>query len=873
MASSKSAAKKRKAKSRAKSESTSSDVPVEARPEDAALDSPLGREPVIPDIVPVFLVRDIVAFPFMMFPLVATESAEVELADEALAGSKIIGLFTELDEETIPPSAGRKSTVGNLPFHRVGTAAIIHKMLRLPDGGMRLLVQGLSRIRVRDIVQSKPFWKARVDLVPDAPAAGLRTEAQVRNLKELFGQVVDGSNAMPDELKVIAHNIEDVGRLVDFLSANLSILTLAKQEILETPSLERRIELVTGHLHHELNLQEMHRKIQSEVQSEIDKSQRDFILRQQIKAIQKELGEGDEAPTELIELEARLKATTLPAAALEAATRELDRLKRMSPGAAEYSVARTYIDWILSIPWTAPVRKPIDLGRAERILNEDHYDLERVKRRILEYLAVRKLKEKARSPILCLVGPPGVGKTSLGKSIARALDRPFVRLSLGGVQDEAEIRGHRRTYVGALPGRILSGLVQAKAIDPVFVLDEIDKVGLSYRGDPTSALLEVLDPEQNEAFSDNYLNIPVDLSQVIFITTANMLDTIPPPLRDRMEILEIDGYASQDKLFIARNFLVPRAISDNGLPKGQIYFTDSGLTRIIQGYTMEAGVRNLEREISRVARKVATKVARRKTRPVTITGARVPEYLGPEPFFEEKSGRKDAIGVATGMAWTPVGGTILFVEATRMPGSRNLTLTGQLGEVMRESAIAALSYLRTHAGNYGIEEEDFAQNDLHIHVPAGAMPKDGPSAGVAMFTALTSLFTGLPVRRDTAMTGELTLRGQILPIGGVRQKVLGAHRAGIKRIILPRSNARDLEEVSPEVRKALTFIFVEELDEVLCAAFSVPVRKRRKGKAKPPIRAVADSAPKPAPEPDIKKAARGAGGRPRRVAARRRARR
>lgn len=832
----------------------------------------MGREPVIPDTVPVFLLREIVAFPFMMFPLVATEAAEVELADEALAGSKIIGLFTELDEETIPAPAGRKSALKNLPFHRVGTAAVIHKMLRLPDGGMRLLVQGISRIRVREIVQSKPFWKARIDLVPGVEAAGLRMEAQVRNLKELFGRVIDGSNSMPDELKVISHNIEEVGRLVDFLSANLSILTLAKQEILETPSLERRIELVTGHLHHELNLQDMHRKIQSEVQSEIDKSQRDFILRQQIKAIQKELGEGDEASTDVVDLEARIKATFLPEAALDAATRELDRLKRMSPGASEYSVARTYIDWILSIPWMAPVRKPIDLARAERILNEDHYDLERVKRRILEYLSVRKLKEKARSPILCLVGPPGVGKTSLGKSIARALDRPFVRLSLGGVQDEAEIRGHRRTYVGAMPGRILTGLVQAKAIDPVFVLDEIDKVGLSYRGDPTSALLEVLDPEQNEAFSDNYLNIPVDLSQVIFITTANMLDTIPPPLRDRMEIIDIDGYASQDKLFIAKNFLVPRAISDNGLQKGQIHFTDSGLTRIIQGYTMEAGVRNLEREISRVARRVATRVARRKTRPVTITSARVSEYLGPEPFFEERGGRKDAIGVATGMAWTPVGGTILFVEATRMPGSRNLTLTGQLGEVMRESAVAALSYLRTHARNYGIDEEEFAQNDLHIHVPAGAMPKDGPSAGVAMFTALTSLFTGLPVRRDTSMTGELTLRGQILPIGGVRQKVLGAHRAGIKRIILPRSNARDLEEVSPEVRKALTFIFVDELDEVLAAAFSTTIGKRRTAKVKKPIRAATGGAPEPKPEPDIKKAARGGTGRPRRASASRRVR-
>ncbi|HEX7877828.1 MAG TPA: endopeptidase La, partial [Candidatus Eisenbacteria bacterium] len=777
----------------------------------------LGREPVVPDVVPIFLLREVVAFPFMMFPLVATEPAQVELADEALAGSKTIGLFTELDEDTVRPAGS--SPLDNLPFHRVGTAAVIHKMPRLPDGGMRLLVQGTSRIRVTKVVQSDPFWKARVEPVPTIEVAGLRTEAQTRNLKELFARIIDGSNTMPDELKVIAFNIDEVTRLVDFISANLSILTPAKQEILETPSLEKRIELITGHLHHELNLQDMHKKIQSEVQSEIDKSQKDYILRQQIKAIQKELGEGEDAPTELVELEARIKTTVMPDAALEAATKEMDRLKRMSPGAAEYSVARTYIEWILTVPWALPVRKPIDLNKAERILNEDHYDLERVKQRILEYLAVRKLKAEARSPILCLVGPPGVGKTSLGKSIAKALDRPFVRLSLGGVQDEAEIRGHRRTYVGAMPGRILSGLVTAKAPDPVFILDEIDKVGLSYRGDPTSALLEVLDPEQNGTFSDNYLNIPVDLSQVIFITTANMLDTIPPPLRDRMEVIDIDGYASQDKVFIARNYLIPRALDDNGLKKGQLSFTEKALIRIIQGYTMEAGVRNLERELSRVARKVATRVARRKTAPVTVTEAKVPDYLGPEPFFEERSGRKDAVGVATGMAWTPVGGTILFVEATRMPGSRNLTLTGQLGDVMRESAIAALSYLRTHATGYGIEEDEFNNYDVHIHVPAGAMPKDGPSAGVAMFTALTSLFTGLPVRRDTAMTGELTLRGQVLPIGGVRQKVLGAHRSGIKRIILPRANSRDLEDVSPEVRKALTFIFVDDLDDALRAAF------------------------------------------------------
>jgi ATP-dependent Lon protease len=790
----------------------------------------------------VFPLKDLVAFPFMMFPLLAANPAEVELADEALAGPKIIGLFTE--RETIPgvpPGESKGSTRGRdgapaeglTPFEKVpvqrqglniygvGTAAVIHKMLRLPDGGMRLLVQGLSRVRITGIVQETPFLKATIEILPELEGSGLRAEAQIRNLKELFERVVDGATGMPDELKVIAVNIEEMSRLVDFIAANLALPIPEKQEILEESNLERRIELVTMHLLHELNLQEMHKKIQSEVQSEIDKSQRDYILRQQIKAIQKELGEGEEMPTEIAELEAKIRVAALPPAALEAATRELDRLKRMSPGAAEYTVARTYIDWLLQVPWKPPARKPIDLARAEVILNEDHYDLERVKERILEYLAVRRLRERPRSPILCLVGPPGVGKTSLGKSVARALDRPFTRLSLGGVQDEAEIRGHRRTYVGAMPGRIVTGLVQAKAADPVFVLDEIDKVGLSYRGDPTSALLEVLDPEQNTAFSDNYLNLPVDLSQVIFITTANMLDTIPPPLRDRMEVIELDGYSAQDKLFIARRYLIPRALDENGLTRKNLRFTDAGLARLIQGYTLEAGVRNLERELHRVARKVATKVARRRSaRPVQVTVRNVPDFLGPEPFFEERSGRKDAVGVATGMAWTPVGGTILFIEATRMPGNRNLVLTGQLGEVMRESAIAALSYLRTWAPRYGISDEEFNRWDIHIHVPAGAMPKDGPSAGVAMFTALTSLFTGLPVRRDTAMTGELTLRGQVLPIGGVRQKVLGAHRAGIKRILLPKANERDLEEVSAEVKKALKFHFVDDLDDVLDAAFA-----------------------------------------------------
>ncbi len=790
----------------------------------------------IPEVLPVFPLNDAVAFPFMMFPLLINEPHLVEMADEALAGDKAIALLTR---RVSGGAQGHPEIVNEAldgtDLYRIGTAAIIHKMLRLPDGAMRLLVQGVSRVRVEAVLQDTPFLKVKTSTLVSEESPDLELTARTRNLAELFGRAVDGSPTLPDELKVISLNIEEAGRLTDFVAANLGLAIPVKQEILATTSVARRMELVTLHLNRELSLQRMHQKIQSEVQTEIDKSQKDYILRQQIKAIQRELGESDDASGETAELEERIRAARLPEPALEAAMKELGRLKRIPPAAAEYTVARTYLDWILNVPWTAPPRKAINIRKAEDVLNRDHYDLERVKERILEYLAVRKLKDKPRSPILCLVGPPGVGKTSLGKSIARALDRPFARLSLGGVVDEAEIRGHRRTYVGAMPGRIVLGLVSAKAPDPVFMLDEIDKVGVSYRGDPTSALLEVLDPEQNSSFSDHYLNLPLDLSRVIFVTTANVLDTIPAPLRDRMEVIELYGYTALDKLHIARTFLVPRAVDENGLGKKHIAFTDAGLKKLILSYTMEAGVRNLEREINRVVRKVATGVARGKRKKVSVTAKNLAEFLGPEPFFEEKSGRRDSVGVATGMAWTPVGGTILFIEASRMPGAKNLTLTGQLGDVMRESAVAAHSYLRAHSGDYGIDAEDFSAYDVHIHVPAGAMPKDGPSAGVAMFTALTSLFTGRPVRRDTAMTGELTLRGQVLPIGGLKQKVLGAHRAGIRRIILPKANVRDLDDVPDEVRRDLTFIPVEELGQVIEAAFvsRKARRKSRAGRGKP----------------------------------------
>lgn len=783
--------------------------------------------PPIPTELPVFPLKDLVAFPFMMFPLVINEPELVSLADDALAGDKMLGLFTEPPDPSDRVPAVNPAPEFNIewPVYPIGTAAIIHKMLRLPDGAMRLLVQGLGRIRLDDLIQREPFLRARVRVLPEPVRNGLTLEAIKRNVTELFNRVVDGSSTLPDELKMVAVNIEDPGRLADFVAANLNLSLPTKQIVLQTLEVSKRLEMATGHLMHELNLQAMHKKIQSEVRSEIDKSQRDYILRQQIKAIQKELGEGEDAPTEIQELEEKIDAATLSEPALEAARKELDRLRRMSPASAEYTVSRNYIDWILQVPWISPKRKPIDLAYAERVLNEDHYDLEKVKERILEYLAVRRLKEKPRSPILCLVGPPGVGKTSLGRSVARAMGRAFHRLSLGGVHDEAEIRGHRRTYVGAMPGRIVTGLVTAKEADPVFILDEIDKVGQSFRGDPTAALLEVLDPEQNSTFSDHYMNLPVDLSNVVFITTANMLDTIPPPLRDRMEVIDLAGYTAMDKLHIAKRYLVPRALDDNGLDRRHLAISDSALRRIIQAYTMEAGVRNLERELQKVARKVAMKVARRKSTRIRVTDRTVADFLGPEPFFEEKGGRRNYVGVATGMAWTPVGGTILFIEASRMSGNRGLTLTGQLGDVMRESGLAALSYLRAHAKDFGIEDEAFTRYDIHVHVPAGAMPKDGPSAGIALFTALASLFLDRPVRRDTAMTGELTLRGQVLPIGGLKQKVLGAHRAGIKRILLPKANEKDLDDVPAEIRGELSFHTVEDLHDVLRLALVEPVRR------------------------------------------------
>ncbi len=775
-----------------------------------------GPLPRIPEILGLVPMQDIVAFPYTMFPMVVSERHILDLVDEALAGDKIIGLFTV-----------RPDTESELA--RIGTAAIIHKMLRFPDGGMRLLVQAVVRVRLLETVQEKPFLKGRVEVLAADQPETRRSEALRRNALELFQKMVDATSTLSDELKVVALNIEDPGRFVDFLGANLNLELADKQALLEEENPEKRLERVTAFMVHELDILALGRRIQDQVQTEMEKTQREFYLRQQMKAIQKELG-GDDENAELADLKKRIDEAGMSEEALGATTKEYERLRVMPPQAAEYTVARTYIDWMLQLPWRVVQRPAINVDKAEKILNDDHFDLDQVKARILEYLAVRKLSEHPKSPILCFSGPPGVGKTSLGQSIARALGRPFVRLSLGGLHDEAEIRGHRRTYIGAMPGRIVQGLASAKAVDPVFMLDEVDKVGADFRGDPTSALLEVLDPAQNNSFHDNYLNVAYDLSRVLFITTANVLYSIPGPLRDRMEVIELPGYTTGDKVEIAWRYLVPRALADSGVTPKQLRFDRRALAAIAAEYTHEAGVRELERQIASVARKVAIRVARGKRVNVLVTRKNLSQYLGNSKIFRERRERRDRVGVVTGLAWTPVGGEILFVEATRMAGRGQLTLTGHLGDVMRESAMAALSYVRSHAaqiaGGNNIEFEKF---DTHIHVPSGAMPKDGPSAGVAMVTALASLVSGRAVRSDTAMTGEISLRGTVLPIGGLKYKVLGAKRAGIERIILPAHNAADLEEVPEGVRDSMEFVLVDNLEEVLEAALR-PARAKAPSK-------------------------------------------
>ncbi|HPG39281.1 MAG TPA: endopeptidase La [bacterium] len=764
-------------------------------------------EAKIPAALAILPLRDTVAFPNIVTPLVVAREKSVKLINDVIAGTRILGLVAQKNAEIEDP--------GIDDIYMYGTAAIILRMLKFPDGSLRVLVQGISRIKLLENISTDPYFVFKAEPKQDSFKETTKLEALKRNVAVQFQKVVSLVPQLPDELQVVIVNTSHPGKLADLVASNLSLSVEEKQIILEAVNIKQRLEKLTVYVNRELEVLEMGSKIQDKVQSELGKNQREYFLREQLRAIQKELGMGDERSVEIDELQKKIREAGMPEAAEKEAQRELDRLSKMQPGAAEYTVSRTYLDWMIALPWKRSTEDNLDITEAHKVLDEDHYDLIKVKERILEYLAVRKLKNDTRGPILCFVGPPGVGKTSLGRSIARAMGRKFVRISLGGVHDEAEIRGHRRTYIGSMPGRIIQGLKNADSNNPIFMLDEVDKIGQDFRGDPSSALLEVLDPEQNFSFSDHYLDVAFDLSKVMFITTANVLDTIPPALHDRMEVLELPGYIEEEKVFIATKYLIPRQINENGLKKKHISFSKDAVQRIIRDYTREAGVRNLERQIATVCRKVAKQVASGNDKKIVIRQAELLEMLGPVKYYSEIAERTSKPGVATGLAWTPTGGDVLFIESTLMTGSKGLILTGQLGDVMKESAQAALSYIRANAGMLGIDEKIFGKSDIHVHVPAGAIPKDGPSAGVTMASSLVSLLTKKPIRNDIAMTGEITLRGKVLPVGGIKEKMLAARRAGIKNVIIPARNKQDLEEIPENAKKDMVFYPVETLDQVL----------------------------------------------------------
>jgi len=770
-------------------------------------------EGAVAEALPVLPLRETVVFPDSMTPLAIGQERSIKLVDEAVANDSTIALVATRN-------AHEEEAQTADDIYSVGTAAVIHKMIRVPDGTLRILVQGMRRVHLDRVVQSDPYLVGEFSDLPDVEGPETEVEALARNVEALFSRIIGLVPYLPDELQLAAANAEDPSTLANLIATTMRLKAPEKQELLEEASIEARLRRLTVVLNRELEVLELGTKIQSQVQSEMEHSQREYFLRQQLKAIQDELGEGDEQQAEIAELRGQIEEAHLPEEADRAARRELDRLGKLPPAAAEYGVIRGYLEWILSLPWNETTEDNLDLEHARSVLDEDHYDLEKVKERIVEQLAVSKLKQDLAGPILCFVGPPGVGKTSLGQSIARSLGRKFVRISVGGVRDEAEIRGHRRTYIGALPGTVIRALRDAGSKNPVFMIDEIDKMGADWRGDPSSAMLEVLDPAQNSSFRDHYLDLPFDLSKVLFICTANQLDPIPPPLQDRMEIIRLSGYTEEEKLGIGKRYLVPKQLEAHGLDPERVKFTDKALRMLIAEYTREAGVRNLDREIAALCRKAAAEIAAGKRKSARVDERRVRAWLGRARFRPEIRKRTADPGVATGLAVTAVGGDILFIEATAVPGEGRLVVTGQLGDVMRESAQAALSWVRGHTRDLGLEGDWFGEKDVHIHVPAGAVPKDGPSAGIAMATALASLAMGRPVSEEVAMTGEITLTGQVLPIGGVRDKVLAAQRAGITKVILPKENEADLDDLPRDVRKQMTFVLADHVDEVMEAAFA-----------------------------------------------------
>jgi ATP-dependent Lon protease len=761
----------------------------------------------IPPEVGILPLRDTVIFPFMITPLLVGREKSIRLINDSLSGDKIVGLIAQRKTEMEDPRAD--------DLYRYGTVCKIRKMIRYPDQRVNIIIQGLQRFRIESVLREEPYFKAAIAPLDDVIQADMEMQALTRSVSNQFQKILSLSPLPAKELHMSVLNITEPSKLADFIISNMDVELAKKQELLEELDVKARLKKLLLVIDKELEILELGTKIQTSVQSTISKGMREHYLREQLKAIHKELGEGDEQTREVREFAESIKKAKMPKEVEEVARKELGRFETINPAAAEYTVSKTYLEWLVGLPWSAATRDTLDIRRAKKILNRDHYDLEKVKERILEYLAVRKIKKDTKGPILCFVGPPGVGKTSLGRSIAAAMGRKFIRISLGGVRDEAEIRGHRRTYVGALPGRIIQNIKKCGSRNPVFMIDEVDKIGADFRGDPASALLEVLDPEQNFSFSDHYLEVPFDLSPVMFITTANILDPVPPALKDRMEVIELPGYTEEEKITIANGYLIPRQLAEHGLKTGQVVFRKGAVEGIIRDYTREAGLRNLDRQLAGVCRKIAKAIAQGKKGKVIVTRRDLRRYLGPVRFISDLAERTGEPGVVVGLAWTPAGGEILFIEARRMRGKKGLTLTGQLGDVMKESAMAAMSFVRSYAGRLGVAEDFFEKSDIHIHVPAGAIPKDGPSAGVAIAAALVSLLRGIPLDSRTAMTGEITLTGKILAVGGIKEKILAARRAGVTTVILPEKNRKDLQEVPRVLRRSLKYVFVKNLSQLL----------------------------------------------------------